>query len=69
MISENFNALIELVKKPLDVITEIKETIIAVFELYLEFCDLFPQPFNTLIRILIPTVIVLIIVKLWELII
>lgn len=69
MISTNINALIELVKKPLDVITEIKESIIAVFELYIEFCELFPEPFSALIKILIPTIIVIIILKLWRLIV
>ena len=69
MISTSIDALIELVKKPLDFITEIKDIIIGIFELYIEFCDLFPEPFDTLIKILIPTIILMLIVKIGELII
>jgi hypothetical protein len=48
---------------------EIVQVIKKVIEIYFEFADLFPKPFNILIIILIPSMFILFILKLKELII
>lgn len=48
---------------------ELVETIKKLIEIYFEFAEMFPKPFNILIIILIPSMFILFILKIKELII